>query len=131
MERKRLGPKTIANFRQDLRKTMAQRGSSTTLLDIELEMLLQTHEHQQLVKLDQIRFVIKLGPVLGLMGTLIPMGISQAALGTGQYSQHGRQHSYRLYRNSNRLRVIGNCLPARFSKKTMVTHRFCPITPSC
>lgn len=34
-------------------------------------------------KLDRIRFVIKVGPALGLMGTLIPMGISLAALAEG------------------------------------------------
>ena len=83
VERKRIGSRTIADFRQGLSKTIAQRGNSTTPLDIELELLLQTHEHQQLVKLDQIRFVIKLGPALGLMGTLIPMGISLAALAQG------------------------------------------------
>ena len=42
VERKRIGSRTIADFRQGLSKTIAQRGNSTTPLDIELELLLQT-----------------------------------------------------------------------------------------
>ena len=34
-------------------------------------------------RLDRIRFVIRVGPALGLMGTLIPMGISLSALADG------------------------------------------------
>jgi len=52
-------------------------------LEIEVERLLQTEELQLSRRLDRVRFVIKLGPSLGLMGTLIPMGISLAALAEG------------------------------------------------
>ena len=50
---------------------------------IEIERLLQAHELELSRRLDRIRFVIKVGPALGLMGTLIPMGISLAALAEG------------------------------------------------
>lgn len=50
---------------------------------IEVERLLQAHELMLSRRLDRIRFVIKVGPALGLMGTLIPMGISLAALAEG------------------------------------------------
>lgn len=50
---------------------------------IEVERLLQAHELALSHRLDRIRFVIKVGPALGLMGTLIPMGISLAALAEG------------------------------------------------
>jgi len=50
---------------------------------IEVERLLQVHELALSHRLDRIRFVIKVGPALGLMGTLIPMGISLAALAEG------------------------------------------------
>ncbi|MCE1239209.1 MAG: MotA/TolQ/ExbB proton channel family protein [Azonexaceae bacterium] len=52
-------------------------------LPIEVERLLQAHELALSHRLDRIRFVIKVGPALGLMGTLIPMGISLAALAEG------------------------------------------------
>jgi biopolymer transport protein ExbB/TolQ len=52
-------------------------------LEIEVERLLQTEELSLSRSLDRIRFVIKVGPALGLMGTLIPMGISLAALAEG------------------------------------------------
>lgn len=52
-------------------------------LDARLERLLQGAELAVAKSLDRIRFVIKVGPALGLMGTLIPMGISLAALAEG------------------------------------------------
>lgn len=52
-------------------------------LEIEVERLLQAEELALLQRLDRIRFVIKAGPAIGLMGTLIPMGISLAALADG------------------------------------------------
>lgn len=55
----------------------------TDHLDARLERLLQAAELTMAKKLDRIRFVIKVGPALGLMGTLIPMGISLAALAEG------------------------------------------------
>ncbi|MBS1158413.1 MAG: biopolymer transport protein [Proteobacteria bacterium] len=55
----------------------------TPHLDARLERLLQGAELSLAKNLDRIRFVIKVGPALGLMGTLIPMGISLAALAEG------------------------------------------------
>lgn len=52
-------------------------------LEIEVERSLQAEEIGLSRRLDRVRFVIKLGPSLGLMGTLIPMGISLAALAEG------------------------------------------------
>lgn len=52
-------------------------------LDIAMERLLQTAELAQIKSLDKIRFVIRVGPALGLMGTLIPMGISLSSLAQG------------------------------------------------
>ena len=45
--------------------------------------MLQTAELAQIKSLDKIRFVIRVGPALGLMGTLIPMGISLSSLAQG------------------------------------------------
>lgn len=52
-------------------------------LDIALERLLQAAELGLIKSLDRIRFVIRVGPALGLMGTLIPMGISLSAMAQG------------------------------------------------
>lgn len=64
---------------EKLRQTRLPAGQ----LPIEVERLLQMHELALSHRLDRIRFVIKVGPALGLMGTLIPMGISLAALAEG------------------------------------------------
>ena len=52
-------------------------------LDIALERLLQAAELGLIKSLDRIRFVIRVGPALGLMGALIPMGISLSAMAQG------------------------------------------------
>lgn len=52
-------------------------------IELELERLLQKTELSLIKSLDKIRFVIRVGPGLGLMGTLIPMGIALSALAQG------------------------------------------------
>jgi len=54
---------------------------------IEVERMLQAHESKLARSLDRTRFVIKVGPSLGLMGTLIPMGIALSALSEGDISR--------------------------------------------
>ncbi len=51
--------------------------------DIWLTRLIRNWEKMQINKLDRVRFMIKTGPSLGLIGTLIPMGISLASLSEG------------------------------------------------
>ncbi|MEW6608590.1 MAG: MotA/TolQ/ExbB proton channel family protein [bacterium] len=52
-------------------------------VDVEMERFLQTAELELVKSLDRIRFAIRVGPALGLMGTLIPMGIALSALARG------------------------------------------------
>jgi biopolymer transport protein ExbB/TolQ len=52
-------------------------------LDAQLECIVQKADADGLRRLDAVRFVVKVGPALGLMGTLIPMGISLAGLAQG------------------------------------------------
>ena len=52
-------------------------------LDINLERFLQEAELELIKSLDKIRFAIRVGPALGLMGTLIPMGVALSALAQG------------------------------------------------
>lgn len=52
-------------------------------LDARLELILQRADAAGTRRLDAVRFVVRVGPALGLMGTLIPMGISLAGLAQG------------------------------------------------
>lgn len=52
-------------------------------LDVRLERIIQHAESASQRRLDTVRFAVRIGPALGLMGTLIPMGISLAGLAQG------------------------------------------------
>ena len=52
-------------------------------LDIRMERLLQEAELRLLKSLDRVSFAVRVGPALGLMGTLIPMGIALSSLAQG------------------------------------------------
>ncbi|WP_373988296.1 MotA/TolQ/ExbB proton channel family protein [Duganella sp. BuS-21] len=52
-------------------------------LDVRLERVVQRADASGVRRLDGVRFVVRVGPALGLMGTLIPMGISLAGLAQG------------------------------------------------
>jgi biopolymer transport protein ExbB/TolQ len=52
-------------------------------LDARLERIVQKAESAGVRRLDNVRFMVRVGPALGLMGTLIPMGISLAGLAQG------------------------------------------------
>ncbi|PRD57001.1 MotA/TolQ/ExbB proton channel family protein [Sphingobacterium gobiense] len=54
--------------------------------DINLTELVQLWEKAENAKLDRIRFLVKVAPSLGLVGTLIPMGQSLSTLSTGDMS---------------------------------------------
>jgi len=52
-----------------------------------IENLLQRHSLQLHKSLDRLSMVVKIGPGLGLIGTLIPMGTGLAALGQGDITK--------------------------------------------
>lgn len=64
-----------------MRAAAAQHGHPP--LDVRLERLVQRTDAAGVRRLDAVRFVVRVGPALGLMGTLIPMGISLAGLAQG------------------------------------------------
>lgn len=78
-ERRRLA-RAVTAYRRQLAAELA---TAAPHLDARLERLLQGAELALAKSLDRIRFAIKVGPAIGLMGTLIPMGISLAALAAG------------------------------------------------
>lgn len=80
LRRLRSGSRELASFRLELESELRSREPH---LEVRLERLLRARELAVARSLDRVRFVIKVGPALGLMGTLIPMGISLAALAQG------------------------------------------------
>jgi len=72
----------LARYREELSAAL-QGATDMSNPDIMAERLLQTVELALVKSLDKIRFVIRVGPALGLMGTLIPMGISLSSLAQG------------------------------------------------
>ncbi|WP_245569222.1 MotA/TolQ/ExbB proton channel family protein [Desulfotignum balticum] len=52
--------------------------------------LLRDNEHALWQSLDRLKLIIRIGPGLGLIGTLIPMGTGLAALGQGDLTQLGQ-----------------------------------------
>lgn len=59
--------------------------------DVEMEALLQEWERTIGKPVDRARFIVRAGPGIGLMGTLIPMGVALAALAQGsmpEMAQH-------------------------------------------
>ena len=57
------------------------------MFSIRIEKLLQDYELKIARELEKARLVARLGPVLGLMGTLIPMGPALMGLSTGNIQQ--------------------------------------------
>ncbi|MFN3892516.1 MAG: MotA/TolQ/ExbB proton channel family protein [Beijerinckiaceae bacterium] len=78
--RRRRGSSEVAEFKPRLMDEVNRRAPH---IGARVERLLQEAELEAVRRLDRVRFVIKVGPALGLMGTLIPMGISLAALAEG------------------------------------------------
>lgn len=81
LARRRAMPAAVAGFDAALQSLAGT--AAGVAREAAIERLLQTHELALHRALDRVRFVIKVGPALGLMGTLIPMGISLAALAEG------------------------------------------------
>lgn len=82
LERRRGVRVLVATARQQMTAALtAQEGEPG--LDARLERLVQHADAAGVRRLDGVRFVVRVGPALGLMGTLIPMGISLAGLAQG------------------------------------------------
>jgi biopolymer transport protein ExbB/TolQ len=55
--------------------------------EVEIENILQETSLKTWKSLDRIRMTVRIGPSLGLIGTLIPMGTGLAALGQGDMTK--------------------------------------------
>lgn len=86
IERRRGEVYHVINFRSSL-KDLLTNSERKEFLDIKIEKQLHKTESALFRSLDRIRFVVRVGPALGLMGTLIPMGIALSALAKGNMPQ--------------------------------------------
>jgi len=82
IERRQGQSTVLLRYKESLERTFHP-PTNLQIMDIEAERLLQMAELDVVKSLDRIRFVIRVGPALGLMGTLIPMGISLSSLAQG------------------------------------------------
>ncbi len=57
------------------------------MLTAKIEKLLQDEENKREKGLERTRLLVRLGPMLGLMGTLIPLGPALVGLSTGNIEQ--------------------------------------------
>jgi biopolymer transport protein ExbB/TolQ len=74
----------MKDFLQDLALRIAEGKDN---LEIRIEKVLQQYEIRISELLDKTRVMIRIGPMLGLMGTLIPMGPALLALTKGDLTQ--------------------------------------------
>ena len=72
----------VARARAEAALTIAERGAAGAL-DVRLEEVLQDHERLRGRSVRQARMAVRVGPALGLMGTLIPMASALQGLAHG------------------------------------------------
>ncbi len=83
IERRQGRRRVLEDYKNILNTTIESTVKEGANSELEFERLLQKAELSLIRSLDKIRFVIRVGPALGLMGTLIPMGIALSALAQG------------------------------------------------
>lgn len=89
LDRKRGLHPAIDRYRERLAAWLAE--APREHRELELEILLQESERQLGRAVERARFIVRSGPGLGLMGTLIPMGVALASLAQGsmpEMAQH-------------------------------------------
>ena len=77
-------PLHIQNYAMELKQIVA---SGKSFAEECVEDLNQRKQHALMREVDKIRLIVRIGPSLGLMGTLIPMGTGLAGLTQGNMAQ--------------------------------------------
>ncbi len=72
-----------AYFREFLGEFIDELKGDKDARGIRIEYLLQSKEQKMARSLDKLRLMVRIGPTLGLMGTIIPMGPALSALSKG------------------------------------------------
>ena len=75
-------PDSVQSFTKELLVLKDNCAKEVTILN-----LLRENEHRLWKPLDRLKMLIRIGPGLGLIGTLIPMGTGLAALGQGDLTR--------------------------------------------
>lgn len=83
LERRRDPERSVRPWRAALERAAAQAASDRALADVALDEVLGEAERGYVRSLDRVRFAVRVGPSLGLMGTLIPMATALASLAGG------------------------------------------------
>lgn len=73
-------PLHITHYARQLEKIIMDDG---LFMEEQVEDLNQRKEHSLIREVDKVRLIVRIGPSLGLMGTLIPMGTGLAGLTQG------------------------------------------------
>jgi len=89
LDRKRGRRTSIQRFQQELTELVSSQKSEH--LELEMTRLLQRYEAVISAPVRTARFIVRAGPGVGLMGTLIPMGVALAALGQGSMEMMAEQ----------------------------------------
>ena len=77
-------PHRVNSYLEDLRLLLNKVSQPD---GVEIENILQETSLKTWESLDRIKMIIRIGPSLGLIGTLIPMGTGLAALGQGDMTK--------------------------------------------
>ena len=80
---RRRGVRSLLVFAEAEMAAVIDSTDSQLLLDARVERIVQQADAIGMRRLDAVRFVVRVGPALGLMGTLIPMGIALSGLAQG------------------------------------------------
>ncbi len=75
----------VVNYFKKLNKILED--GNKNFLEIKIENLLQEKELKMQKEVDRIKIAVRIGPSLGLMGTLIPMGTGLASLSSGDINK--------------------------------------------
>ena len=85
IRRKRLAPGAdsapVAAYRAAVGALLAGKAS-----EVDIQNFLRRSIQEQEARLDKYRLAVRIGPALGLAGTLVPMGTALASLGQGDFS---------------------------------------------
>jgi len=76
----------LSGFYKKLKEALTGHSDEDTLVR-EVERLLQEKEVEIMKRLEKPRILIRMGPILGLMGTLIPLGPALLGLSAGNIEQ--------------------------------------------
>ena len=77
----------LSGFYNVLNRVLLDHRGNENLCTIKIEKLLRDYETGMAKKLEQTRLMTRIGPMLGLMGTLIPLGPALLGLSAGNMEQ--------------------------------------------